>query len=83
MLTLTQDDPIRAKPLWTEVVETKRAIRSQHIEKHRHDVENSENDARITGNPDISALTQLLESKQVSAEDIITAYIQKYVEIIM
>jgi hypothetical protein len=76
---LTQKDPIRAKPSWTEVVETKRAIRSQQIEKHRHDVENSENDARITGNPDISALVQLLESKQVSAEDIVTAYIQKSV----
>jgi hypothetical protein len=75
----TQEDPIRAKLPWTEIVETKRAIRSQHIEKHRHDVEHSENDARITGNPDISALTKLLESKQVSAEDIVTAYIQKSV----
>ena len=76
---LTQDDSIRSKIPWTEVVEAKRAIRTKHIEKHQRKIEDSEIYAKVTGIADISSLTQLLESNEVSAEDIVTAYIQKCV----
>lgn len=67
------------KAPWTEVVEAKRTIRSQHVEKHQQKIGNSGIDTKITGVSDISALTQLLESRTVSAEDVVTAYIQKWV----
>jgi hypothetical protein len=78
---LTKEEPVHSKTPWGEVVEAKRAIRSQHIEKYQDKTGNLVVDTKITGNSDISVLTQLLESKKVSAEDIITAYIQKYVRI--
>jgi hypothetical protein len=74
---LTQVKPVRSTTPWTEVVEAKRAIRSQHIEKHQDKTGSLRDDTNITGFADISTLTQLLESKKLSAEDIITAYIQR------
>ena len=62
-----------------EVVEAKRAIRSQNIKKHQDKTGNLGTDTKITELADISTLTQLLESKKVSTEDVVTAYIQKYV----
>jgi hypothetical protein len=76
---LTQEEPVRSKTPWTDIVEAKRAIRSQHIKTHRQDTGNSEIGDKITRISDISALMQLLESREVSAEDIVTAYIQKCV----
>lgn len=76
---LTQDEPNRSRTPWMEVVEAKRAIRSQHIKRHQDKTGNLGIDTKITELADISTLTQLLESKKLSAEDIITAYIQKYV----
>jgi hypothetical protein len=74
---LAQEEMVRSKAPWTEVVEAKRAIRSQHIEKHQDNTRNSGIDTNITGTSDISTFIQLLESKKVSAEDVITAYIQQ------
>lgn len=74
---LTQEEPARSRTPWTEIVEAKRAIRSQHIRNHQDKIGYSGIDTKITQTADISALTQPLESKKVSAEDIVTAYIQK------
>jgi ribonuclease HI len=76
---LTKEEPVCSKTSWTEIVEAKRAIRSRHIKNHQDKIGNSRIDTEITQTPDISALTQLLESKRVSVEDIVTAYIQRYV----
>jgi ribonuclease HI len=76
---LTKEEPVCSKTPWTEIVEAKRAIRSRHIKNHQDKIGNSRIDTEITQTPDISALTQLLESKRVSVEDIVTAYIQRYV----
>jgi ribonuclease HI len=76
---LTKEEPVCSKTPWTEIVEAKRAIRNRHIKNHQDKIGNSRIDTEITQTPDISALTQLLESKRVSVEDIVTAYIQRYV----
>ena len=76
---LTKEEQVCSKTPWTEIVEAKRTIRSRHIKNHQNKIGNSGIDTEITQTPDISALTQLLESNKVSAEDIITAYIHKYV----
>lgn len=72
-------DPDLAKPrtAWTDVVATKRAIRTQLIEKHRDASKSSSSGIKITENADISSLTQLLELGQISAEDVVKAYIIK------
>jgi hypothetical protein len=74
---LAKEEPVHYKTPWAEVVEAKRAIRSQHIEKHQDKIGNSVTDTNITETSDISVLTQLLKSKKVSAGDVVTAYIQK------
>jgi hypothetical protein len=74
---LTKEEPARSKTPWAGVVEAKRAIRSQYIEKHQDKIGKSVIDTNITETSDIGVLTQLLESKKVSAEDVVTAYIQR------
>ena len=76
-IMLIKEEPTRYKTPWAEVVEAKRAIRSQHIEKHQDKIGKSVIETNITETSDISVLTQLLESKKVSAEDVVTAYIQR------
>lgn len=63
------------KTTWTDVVAAKRAIQSEHIEKHRSTPETSPLNTKITDTSDIGSLTQLLESGVVSAEDVVKAYI--------
>lgn len=65
------------KSAWTEVVAAKRAIRDRHIEEHRSMSMNSSPTAKITKVSDIDSLTRLIESGDVSAEDVVKAYIAK------
>lgn len=65
------------KSAWTEVVAAKRAIRDKHIEEHRSTSVNSSPAAKITKISDIDSLTRLIESGDVSAEDVVKAYIAK------
>jgi hypothetical protein len=65
------------KTAWTDVVAAKRAIRNEHIERHRSTFANSPLAAKILDIADIDSLIQLLEGGEASAEDVVKAYIAK------
>ena len=72
-------DPHLTKPrtVWTDVVAAKRAIRTQLIEKHRDVSKSSSSTIKVTRIADISSLTQSLGLGEISAEDVVNAYIIK------
>lgn len=70
-------EPTIPKISWTEVVARKQTIRNEHIEKHIVASVDSSVVARITNIKDIDSLTLLIEKGEVSAEEIVRAYIVK------
>lgn len=64
-----------SKIAWTDVVAKKQAIRDEHIQKHHTDSVGSSLIARITNIKDVDSLTNLIEKGEVSAEEIVRAYI--------
>lgn len=64
------------KTAWRDIVAAKRATRDELIKKHLIWSKISPA-ADITNVDDISALTQLLEKGEVSAEDVVNMYITK------
>lgn len=65
---------------WEEVAAAKRAIRDGEVAKHHVAFKNFKTSAHIMDIGDVSSLTKLLECGSVSAEEVITAYIQRSVE---
>ncbi|KAK6819193.1 hypothetical protein RU639_008045 [Aspergillus parasiticus] len=65
---------------WTEVVTAKRAIRDAQIRKHEAANRNGSFDILGADTADVKTLTNLLESGQVSAEDMIRTYIGRACE---
>ena len=67
-----------AKP-WVEIVKAKRLARDALIEQHRTAAAVSEAHTRITDIADVDALTKLYETKAITAEVVVRAYIQRSV----
>lgn len=65
------------KNSWTEVVARKQTIRSEHIKKHIVASVDSSLVSRITNIKDIDSLTLFIEKGEISAEEIVRAYIVK------
>jgi hypothetical protein len=66
-----------AKIAWTDVVASKRTIRNEHIQKYLVTPLDSSLIARITNIEDVDLLTPLIENGDISAEEIVRAYIVK------
>jgi hypothetical protein len=66
-----------SKIVWSDVVAKKQAIRNEHIKKHHIDSVESSLIARITDIKDVDSLTLLIEKGEISAEEIVRAYIVK------
>lgn len=66
-----------SKIAWTDVVAKKQAIKNAHIEKHLINSVDSSLIARITDIKDVDSLTLLIEKAELSAEEIVKAYIVK------
>jgi len=62
---------------WTEIAEAKRAERQARIDDHAQRPVDPNAQAQITQIDSVEALTKLLESGQISAEDVVAAYIDK------
>ena len=63
--------------LWKAVVETKRSERDAQLERYRYAGHHPDRDLSITDIADTQVLTKLILSGEVSAEDIVKAYIRK------
>lgn len=70
-------EPTMPKISWTEVVARKQMIRSEHIKKHIVACVDSSLVSRITNIKDIDSLTLFIEKGEISAEEIVRAYIVK------
>lgn len=66
-----------SKIAWTDVVAKKQAMRNGHIKKHLINSVDSSLIARITNIKDVDSLTFLIEKAELSAEEIVKAYIVK------
>lgn len=62
---------------WTVVVAAKRAIRDAQLRKYETADESLGSELCGTGMVDVEALTTLLRSGQLSAEDVIRAFIRR------
>jgi hypothetical protein len=70
-------EPTPAKIPWTDVVASKRTIRNEHIQKHLVTSVDSSYIVRITNIKDVDSLTLMIENGDISAEEIVRAYIVK------
>jgi hypothetical protein len=70
-------DPVVPRSAWTDVVAAKRATRNGLVDKYHCTSESSPIVSKITKIADVGSLTRLIASKEVSAEDVIRAYISK------
>lgn len=66
-----------AKVAWTDVVTSKRTIRNEYIQNHLVNSVDSSYIVRITNIKDVDSLTLLIENGDISAEEIVRAYIVK------
>ena len=62
---------------WSDVVAAKRAQRDALMYSHRITESGPALDTAITDITDVSELRHLLQTRQVSAEDVVHAYINK------
>lgn len=68
----------KADKSWAETVQAKRAIRDAHLQKHEQSSTWGSGSKTLGANiVDVEALTNLLKSGQVSAENMIRAYIRR------
>lgn len=67
------------KTPWAEVVKAKRLERDALIEQHRAAAAALEDPERITDIADVDALINLFETKALTAEVVVRAYIQRSV----
>jgi hypothetical protein len=65
------------KIAWTDVVARKQTIRNEHIKKHIITSVEPSVIARITDIKDVDSFTLLIEKGEISAQDIVRAYIAK------
>jgi len=65
------------KIAWTDVVARKQTIRNEHVKEHLNTAVDPSVIARITDIKDVDSLTLLIEKGEISAEDIVRAYIAK------
>lgn len=73
----TPDSPVEQRP-WQEVAEAKRRWRDETISRHEEANETALVITSITEVSDIDSLVRLLGSGEVSAQDVVRAYIHKY-----
>lgn len=69
--------PTVSKIAWTDVAVKKQTIRNEHIKKHFTDSVDSSLVARITDIKDVDFLTASVEKGEISAEQVVRAYIVK------
>ncbi|KAK5045074.1 hypothetical protein LTR84_010222 [Exophiala bonariae] len=62
---------------WTEIAQAKRAERQARIDNHSKSLTGSNIQSQITHIDKVGALIELLEKGQISAEDVVVAYIDK------
>jgi hypothetical protein len=62
---------------WTEIAEAKCAERQARIDDHCKRLSGSNIQSQITQIDEVGALTALLEKGQISAEDVVVAYIDQ------
>ncbi|KAH7000845.1 amidase [Macrophomina phaseolina] len=77
-MTLIEQSSTMRTP-WTEIVEAKRSVRDAQVEKHRHRSKNIHRDTRSTDVADVQVLTESIQRGEVSAEDIVRAYIDNLI----
>jgi len=65
------------KTTWTDVVAAKQSIRNEQVKKHATNSMDSSLITKITDIDNVEALTLLLEKEELSAEEVVRAYITK------
>jgi hypothetical protein len=65
------------KSAWTEVVAAKQRTRNEHVKKYLNTPVDSTLFSTITHLDDVDSLMLLLEKGEISAEEIVRAYISK------
>lgn len=65
----------KANKPWTEIVAAKRAIRDARIQKYQPENRASDLDILVSEDYNAQELTDMLENGQVTAEELIRAYI--------
>ncbi|KAH8651267.1 amidase signature domain-containing protein [Xylariales sp. PMI_506] len=76
----SSEHPEKENRSWTEVVTAKRAIRDAHLRKYQSSNEEPSLNILRGGIVEVEALTNLLSSGRVSAEELIRAYIGRACE---
>jgi hypothetical protein len=73
------DHPPRTRISWTEVVATKRSARDTKIAEFQKEPKNRDHITRITDVAEVQHLQKFIEDGNFSAEEIVRAYIARYV----
>ena len=74
VMTFPEHTPMPHRP-WREVVATKRAIRDAQIKEQQPNLD--ARDDRITDIAEVEQLARLIETRELSAEAVVKAYILK------
>ena len=74
---MTSPAPAQERP-WQDIVAAKRAARDEAVYKYLHTEPAAGTHEDVTGLVDVAVLVRLLETGTLSAEQVVRAYIQRY-----